>query len=199
MLILNISVEHGLCNGTRMRVEAWGEHNILLSHINGIRAARKEQYLVHRCVFRMTEGEGEQQLGTVKWVREQFPIRPGFVLTINKAQGQTMEKVGIVLNKSRAFSHGQLYVAASRVKRRAALKFLLPSGMSTVDNVVQQRLIDQEEIDLAKSGWKAEKDNCNYFYISLIFLLFLQFQFFYSRPDNEPKTYNSSIATQNSD
>ena len=34
-------------------------------------------------------------------------------MTINKAQGQTFDKVGILLRRS-CFSHGQLYVAFSR-------------------------------------------------------------------------------------
>ena len=56
--------------------------------------------------------------------RRQFPVRPAFAMTINKAQGQTMSCVGIYLPNP-VFSHGQLYVACSRVTSRKSLKVLV--------------------------------------------------------------------------
>jgi ATP-dependent DNA helicase PIF1 len=46
--------------------------------------------------------------------RLQFPIRLAFAITINKAQGQSLELCGLDLDTG-CFSHGQLYVACSRV------------------------------------------------------------------------------------
>ena len=46
--------------------------------------------------------------------RLQFPIRLAFAITINKAQGQSLELCGLYLYTD-CFSHGQLYVACSRV------------------------------------------------------------------------------------
>ncbi len=37
--------------------------------------------------------------------RRQFPLRPGFAMTINKAQGQTLQTVGVYLPKP-VFCHG---------------------------------------------------------------------------------------------
>jgi hypothetical protein len=49
----------------------------------------------------------------VAMFRIQFPVALAWAMTINKAQGQTMKRVGLYL-QTQCFSHGQLYVALSR-------------------------------------------------------------------------------------
>nr|CAH7751480.1 unnamed protein product [Callosobruchus chinensis] len=49
-------------------------------------------------------------------LNDQFPIRLAFAMTINKSQGQTFDKIGIFLPDP-VFTHGQLYVAFSGVRR----------------------------------------------------------------------------------
>jgi ATP-dependent exoDNAse (exonuclease V) alpha subunit len=56
--------------------------------------------------------------------RRQFPVQPTFAMTINKFQGQTLNWVGLYL-LTPVFSHGQLYVACSRVTSRKNLKILI--------------------------------------------------------------------------
>ena len=43
-------------------------------------------------------------------------------MTINKAQGQTLQRVGVYLPDP-CFTHGQLYVAASRVGLPSRIRF----------------------------------------------------------------------------
>ena len=73
--------------------------------------------------------------------RKQFPIRLGFVMTINKSQGHSYNEVGIYL-PTPVFSHGQLYVDLSRVRSREKLKvFLLNNAKIECDNIKHNKKI----------------------------------------------------------
>lgn len=71
--------------------------------------------------------------------RVQLPIRLCFAMTINKSQGQTLKIAGIDL-RSHCFSHGQLYVACSRVSSSEGLFIhLLDNGKTS--NVVYPEVL----------------------------------------------------------
>ena len=75
--------------------------------------------ILPRITLSTTEGELPFIL-----TRKQFPIRLSFAMTVNKAQGQSLDVIGIDLHEP-AFTHGQLYVALSRVTELQGLKVLL--------------------------------------------------------------------------
>ena len=66
--------------------------------------------MIPRIVARPTDPRGQ----ACEWQRLQFPVKLAFAMTINKSQGQTFNRASVWLEKS-VFTHGQLYVAASRV------------------------------------------------------------------------------------
>lgn len=60
----------------------------------------------------------------IPFKRMQIQVRLCFAMTINKAQGQTLDVVGVYLREP-VFLHGQLYVALSRARCSASIKVLL--------------------------------------------------------------------------
>ena len=115
MLLRNIDPSSGLCNGTRLVVKS------LLQNV--IEATIETGSFIGSivCIPRIKLITTND---SISFKRCQFPVRPSFAMTINKAQGQTLDKLGIYL-PSPVFSHGQLYVALSRVKTAHSIKILL--------------------------------------------------------------------------
>lgn len=72
-------------------------------------------------------------------------------MTINKSQGQTFNKVGIFL-RGPVFTHGQLYVAASRVRSFDSLKFYICEGkeqghLANDDRVFSKNIVYTEVLN----------------------------------------------------
>uniref|UniRef100_A0A0M3IC53 ATP-dependent DNA helicase n=1 Tax=Ascaris lumbricoides TaxID=6252 RepID=A0A0M3IC53_ASCLU len=116
MLLRNVDVQAGLCNGTRMIVEKLRPITLLCRILTGTHAG--EQVVLTKLPIKYVGGPHD---GGVCFTRTQFPIRVSFCMTINKSQGQTFERVGIIL-RTPVFTHGQLYVALSRVRSLSSLR-----------------------------------------------------------------------------
>nr|XP_043625766.1 ATP-dependent DNA helicase PIF1-like [Erigeron canadensis] len=117
MLLRNVDQTAGLCNGTRLLVRRLGKHVIEVSIITGTNIGN-----VH-FIPRMPLTSSDKRM-PVKFQRRQFPVALCFAMTINKSQGQSLSKVGIYLEKP-VFTHGQLYVALSRVKSKDGIKIFI--------------------------------------------------------------------------
>nr|XP_047141323.1 uncharacterized protein LOC100209718 [Hydra vulgaris] len=115
MLLRNLNLKGGLCNGTRLMVRALHNNYIDGEVLTGVSAGNRV------FVPRVQLAPSDANLPfTLK--RRQFPVRLAYSMTINKSQGQTFEKVGVYLKKP-CFSHGQLYVACSRTRSFNSLFF----------------------------------------------------------------------------
>ena len=67
-------------------------------------------------------------------------------MTINKSQGGTFDMEGFDATTP-VFSHGQTYVALSRVKDFDKLTVLTPQGQTTIKNIVFPQVFDKDYID----------------------------------------------------
>ena len=119
MLLRNLDPMEGHVNGARYSVIELRENLIIAQKATGTNAGIL--YHIPRIVFHTGPNEAFQ------FERRQFPVAPAFAVTTNKSQGQTYEKIGIYLEND-CFTHGQLYVAASRVGKEANLKFYIEKG-----------------------------------------------------------------------
>uniref|UniRef100_A0A8R1HSI7 ATP-dependent DNA helicase n=1 Tax=Caenorhabditis japonica TaxID=281687 RepID=A0A8R1HSI7_CAEJA len=115
MLLRNLDVSAGLCNGTRLIVQEMGQRVLRCTFAVGTR--KEEGVLIPRIHC------ADDKNLAFKMRRTQFPVRLAFAMTLNKAQGQSFNRIGLWLPCD-VFSHGQLYVALSRVRSKGGLKIL---------------------------------------------------------------------------
>lgn len=133
MLLRNLRIKDGLSNSTRMVVTALREHVIEAVILNGL-------YKGHRhCIPRIPMTSLDNDL-PFRLTRTQFPVCLCFAITVNKSQGQSLSTVGIDLRVP-AFSHGQLYVALSRVTDVSRMAVLIQPESETTQNMVYNEVL----------------------------------------------------------
>lgn len=136
MLLRNLSINDGLCNGTRLKVLELFKFNIKVEIITGTNIGNIAY--IPRIQLQTPENS---KLPFILF-RRQFPLVIAFAITINKSQGQSFDEVGIYIRKP-LFSHGQLYVALSRCKN--AYKLFIENNSDdkeSVNNIVWEDALD---------------------------------------------------------
>nr|XP_047131763.1 uncharacterized protein LOC101240932 [Hydra vulgaris] len=88
MLLRNLDLKAGLCNGTRMKVCALQNNYIDAEVLTGVSEGKRV------FVPRIQLASSDSNLPFVL-KRRQFPVRLAYSMTINKSQGQTFDRVGV--------------------------------------------------------------------------------------------------------
>jgi ATP-dependent exoDNAse (exonuclease V) alpha subunit len=82
-----------------------------------------------------------EEESSFRFTRKQFPIRLCFSMTINKSQGQSVKFVGLDL-RAPPFTHGQFYVAVSRVTSVSNIKMI----WNEADEVAKSQNVVYKEV-----------------------------------------------------
>lgn len=119
-----------LCNGTRLAVKKLLNNVIEATILKG--KYKGEDVLIPRIPMIPNDMP-------FSFKRLQFPVRLAFAMSINKSQGQSLSVCGINLEYP-CFSHGQLYVACSRVGKPSTLFIYAPEHKTK--NIVYKKALE---------------------------------------------------------
>ena len=151
ILLRNMDIKGGHCNGTRYLVKHIGEYRLVLHKLDAGPDDKDRVLILPQIPLRYNGLDLPFELCRC---RLQFSIKLAFALTINRAQGQSVSKCGILLPKN-VWTHGQIYVAFSRCGNpnnlhvwaeqsqfKDLFKDKLPEGKVLVKNVVYREVVN---------------------------------------------------------
>lgn len=130
LCLRNLDPSAGLMNGTIVRITSVIRYLVNGVICNGTNVGRVVS--IHRieCHSELVGGYMVRRQvclnrvhAVLSIVMLQYPIKVCAAMTINRAQAQTLERVGVYLPEH-PFGHGQVYVAFSRPRDPAKLKVL---------------------------------------------------------------------------
>lgn len=137
LIIFNRNISPECINGTSGTVAGLEDDVISVRLRNGktVPVARETWQKFAYEYSRDTGKVEEKEVGKFT----QFPLQLGYALTIHKAQGKTLDKVIIDMDRG-TFAHGQLYVALSRTRAKADMHIL--KRVDESDVILDRRVVE---------------------------------------------------------
>jgi hypothetical protein len=139
-LLRNFSVDHQLVKNVRVVVTDVGQRIITVKHLTERPTATdisQREFILPRINFTYDLPSGHTLL------RRQFPLAPAYCTTFHSCQGLTYDKIGIDLTRP-VFTHGQLYTALSRIRRREDAVVRMRPNEDETRNVTYHELLLHE-------------------------------------------------------
>ena len=142
ILLRNLNKAAGLANGTRLVITKLNEYTISGTIVT------QGTFCGNEVMIPRIDLIAESKSTPFRFKRRQFPVQVAYCMTIHKSQGQSFDKIGIYLPKD-LFTHGQLYVALSRVGKAGGVYMLIKDEISqqnkkSTNNVVFRSALQAE-------------------------------------------------------
>ena len=115
----------GMANGSILIIRQLFEHGLLAEIASG--PCKGTLRFIPRKSLMAPDHARDRR--NISLCRMQLPLCRGSAFTINKAQGQTLEQMGLYFSKP-VFNHGQYYVALSRCGKRSNVRMMVVNGRS---------------------------------------------------------------------
>ena len=125
-MLRNLNKAAGLANGTRLVITKLNEYTISGTIVT------QGTFCGNEVMIPRIDLIAESKSTPFRFKRRQFPIQVAYCMTIHKSQGQSFDKIGIYLPKD-LFTHGQLYVALSRVGKAGGVYMLIKDEISQIN------------------------------------------------------------------
>ena len=135
MILQNLNPGDGVCNGSRGVVTRMSNRVLEVWLLTGDHAGKTTFIPRLSIIPSLTQVPFD-------FCRRQFPVKVCFAMSINKSQGQSVKHVGLDLRNA-VFTHGQLYVAISRVTSVWNIKAIWDSNL---DGPVTKNIVYPEVI-----------------------------------------------------
>ena len=139
VLLRNLNPKEGLCYGTRLICLGFAPN--VIHALIAVRNHIEKQVFIPKISLQCSDSN----IYIVPFKKTQLSVRLCFAMTINKAQGQTLDFVGLYL-KEPVFGHGQLYVALSRAKTANDVRVLVKPSLDEQTDTVSTRNIVYDEV-----------------------------------------------------
>nr|GEX74580.1 retrovirus-related Pol polyprotein from transposon 412 family [Tanacetum cinerariifolium] len=131
-LLRNVNLQGGMCNGTRMIVKkTWSkliEAHVITENIMG------GKVYIPRIIITTKDPSI-----TFIFKRKQFPIKLCYAMTINKSEGQSLNKIGVYLPEP-VFDHGKLYALTNYIRCLIRVGNVQTFRSASSDQTVVQKL-----------------------------------------------------------